>query len=166
MIILITFSKIFAFAQVEVKNSNSFDNINIIQIELLGHGLYYSLDYERIIFNRDRFKSSAQIGCSYFQPGERTREFRIPLILNGIISFNMHHIELGVGYVITHRTVLMENNQIDSKLWDRLTAGRIGYRYQKPSGHLAVRIGFTPYFGYGPYNWIYPLGGVAIGYGF
>ena len=41
-----------------------------------------------------------------------------------------------------------------------------GYRFQKPTGKLLFRIGFTPFMEYQNEIDIHPSGGIAIGYSF
>ena len=61
LLLLLTLLTIDYFGQ-KIENKNS------IQIELGGHGLFYSINYERIIINGDRFKTTGQLGISYYPP--------------------------------------------------------------------------------------------------
>ncbi len=138
---------------------------NSAQVELGGHGLVYSLNYERILVNGQRFKTTGQVGFAYYPASNESdpckycvRNSRIPIVINEIFSFSKHHIELGVGYVF----IRMPPGAYSVGSGGYFT-GRLGYRYQKPNGHLIIRIGFTPIFR--NYNF-YPIGGLAIGYSF
>lgn len=145
-------------AQEVYRKSFSFNNKNSIQFELMGVGYVYSLNYERVILNGNRFKTNAQIGYSYF-PYIRTL---IPISLNELISFGKHHAEIGFGYTY-------------SPNGESFYLGRIGYRFQKPKGKWLFRIGYMPWSNNfvsseqnGKENkpeW-YSWGGITLGYAF
>ncbi len=140
---------------------------NSVQLELGGHGLIYSLNYERILLNGQRFKTTAQVGFAYYPRWADIIDIWLPVEINEIISFNKHHIELGLGYVFINESTRGVNNTIVSRQWEGLYSGRIGYRYQKPNGRFVLRVSFTPLFGSldTPFAF-HALGGVALGYSF
>jgi hypothetical protein len=146
----------------------AFENRNSLQFELFGHGFLYSFNYERFLFNGRRFKTAVQAGFSYYPPSTGLRTFWIPVSLNQLLSFNQHHLELGLGQIFTN-----DYSLLGSPI-DMLGSFRLGYRYQPPGGRFLFRAGFTPaieYMGALKYeNWkmfeIYPLGGLAVGYSF
>ncbi len=106
----------------------NFRKKNSIQLEAGGHGMFYSINYERIIFNADKFKTAAQAGFSYYPKITGVRDFWIPLLVNEIFSFQKHHIELGAGYVIIREASRdIENNPV-SWFWSGVISGRIAYR--------------------------------------
>ena len=134
----------------------SFAGKNSLQFEFLGNGFLYSLNYERILINREKFKTTAQVGYSMMGMGRQM----FPLALTELISFNKNHIELGIGYSYA--------DYLESRL-----TGRIGYRYQKPGGRLVFRIAFMPWYEYYKdintnvvEQRIRPWGGLAAGYNF
>jgi hypothetical protein len=150
--------------------SRSFMNNNSLQFELFGHGLLYSINYERVLINGQQFKTTAQGGLSYYPPSTGLRTVWIPLSINQLISFNEHHLELGLGHIFTQDYT--HTNRVSK--WEPLGSLRLGYRYQKPEARFLFRVGFTPmieYVGVVEYKkWnqleIYPLGGIAVGYNF
>jgi hypothetical protein len=158
------------------KVDSIFTNNNNAQIELGGHGLYYSLNYERVLINRQKFKTTAQIGFALYPPNSQSKDScrfchtfrRLPILINELISFDRHHIELGLGYLLAQNTYALSGGGSVDSGWTGFIAGRLGYRYQKPNGRLIIRAGFTPllstssYFGKRFYSW----GGLAIGYSF
>ncbi len=148
-------------------HSDSFNHKNSAQIEVGGHGLFYSLNYERILINGSQFKTTAQGGISFYPKHTGVRDFWIPIVVNELFSFTKHHLELGVGHVfIREATRDMENNPINW-YWSGVFTGRIGYRYQQPAGRIIIRIGFTPFLEYEDrYKEFYPSGGIAFGYNF
>ena len=145
-----------------------FQNKNSIQLEIGGNGLFYSLLYERVILNGNRFKSTAQIGIAYYPPQTGVRDLWIPLLINELYSFNKHHIELGLGYVFIYEAVRDLENNPSNWQWNGVVTGRLAYRYQKPDGRLILRAAFTPFLEGPPFNnyGFHPSGGVAIGYSF
>ena len=141
------------------------DYKNSIQSELFGHGLYYSINYERILFNDQLFKTTGQIGFSYYPESTGLIELWIPVLLNELISFDKHHIEMGAGYIFTNETDT--NTLPDSeRVWGGFFTGRIGYRYQKPTGRFIVRLAFTPIIEYKDIKEFHPSGGLSFGYAF
>ncbi len=140
---------------------------NSAQIEAGGHGLFYSLNYERIIINRDGFKTAGQVGFSYYPEQTGVRDLWIPLVVNELFSFTNHHIEIGIGHIfIREASRDMENNPT-TWYWSGAFTGRLGYRYQKPEGRLIIRVGFTPFLEYEDnYREFHPSGGVTFGYCF
>jgi len=139
---------------------------NAVEAELFGHGLYYSLNYERFILNGPKLKTSGQIGFSYYPPNTGLRDIWIPVLINELYSFNKHHIELGFGYIFINEALRTTNNEVESRMWDGFITARIGYRYQKPEGHFLFRIGFTPTIEYTETYDFHPLGGLTFGYSF
>jgi hypothetical protein len=116
------------------------------------------------------FKTTGQIGFSYYPPKGGIIQLWIPVVFNELISFDKHHIEFGFGYIFTKEHVSIKKTE-SSREWGGFLTGRIGYRYQKPTGRLILRIGFTPFFEYQDFNFEYrnfeefhPSGGLSIGY--
>lgn len=161
------------FAQEKNSAPTKFDNKNSVQLEAGGHGMLYSLNYERILINSDRFKTTAQVGISYYPPSWGYIELWMPIGINEILSFGNHHVEAGVGIVpVRSPSPLMEIDNTYSP-WSAFLSARLGYRYQKPDGKLLFRVGFTPLaegnlrnLGKGFDLNIYPLVGVSFGYSF
>lgn len=158
LLLLLTLLTIDYFGQ-KIENKNS------VQFELGGHGLFYSINYERIIINGDRFKTTGQLGISYYPPNTGIIELWIPVVINELISLGHHHIEIGAGYILINEK---KNVYIDGEFRKRMggfITGRIGYRYQKTDHKLFYRVGFTPFIETGPRNswYFYPSGGASIG---
>lgn len=170
LILLLVFSIL--SININCQDDTKFISRNSFHIELGGSGLYYSLNYERNIINRDILKTSVQIGIRYF-PGGFT-DITFPFGINEQFSFNMHHIELGFGMVPTRQIFRdpSEQYEIIHSYWINPLTGRLGYRYQKPDGKFIWRIGFTPFLGregkifnpQGPYKLFAPWGSISLGY--
>ena len=149
----------------DVENSR-FTTKNSLQIDFGGQGLFYSLNYERVFINSPKFKTAAQIGVAYYPPATGVRDLWIPIGLNEIIGKGKHHFEAGIGFTpIREASRDMENNPMEW-YWTTVMSGRIGYRYQKPSGRLILRASFTPILELDAKPDFHPTGGVSIGYSF
>lgn len=141
---------------------------NSIEIELFGHGLFYSLNYERLVLNFKKFKTLGQIGIAYYPENVGIIPLWIPVSINQLISFDSHHIELGIGQVI--------HNDGEKSNYEAFGSFKVGYRYQKPGSRLLLKIAFTPFIEY--WNTLiselhrdlpaefHPSGGITFGYNF
>jgi hypothetical protein len=152
------------FCQEKVNLPFEFQRKNSIQLELFGHGLFYSVNYERILINRENYKTTAQAGFAWYPPATDLREFWVPVSLNELVSFNQHHIEFGLGTVFTNEEMQRLTGE-NTRDWSTFLTGRVGYRYQKPNGRFIFRIGFTPLYELDGKEF-HPSGVLALGYSF
>ncbi len=165
--LIVLFLSLFSISAMSQQASKgSFQNKNSFQFELGGHGLIYSLNYERILLNGHKFKTASQIGISYYPPSAGMRDIWLPICINEIYSFGSHHIEGGIGYVIIRESTRDMEDNLDEWFWSGVFTGRIGYRYQKPDGRLILRAGFTPFMEHGTAHEFHPSGGISVGYNF
>ncbi len=153
---------------------------NSLYAELLGNGLLYSCNYERLITE----SFGVRIGASFFEP-ENVPIVTFPLMANYLVGSGSSKLELGLGICV----LLMPENvslsfmsAVDEKLKGNSVLGTatVGYRYQPADGGLVFRAGVTPFFGVfarekstSPYLDEYEdvfgfrvLGGVSVGYAF
>lgn len=133
-------------------DSGKFQFKNSFQLELLGHGFLYSLNYERILINRPRSKTAIQVGAHYGSPWVANNRFMIPVLVNQVFSFGINHLELGVGHIFIFSD-------------DFVPGFKIGYRRQKPNGRFVSKYEFTPFY-YSINNVFIPWLGVSFGYNF
>ena len=161
------------FSQETKIQEEKFNHLNSIQLEMGGHGLFYSLSYERIILNGNKFKTAGQFGLSYYPSNTGIRDLWLPFVVNEIFSFRNHHIETGLGIIgIREAKRDMENNP-EEWFWSKILTARLGYRYQKPHSRYLFRAGFTPFLELlddGITNTLHtefhPSAGIAFGYAF
>lgn len=164
-----------ALAQVPA-NDGRFKYVNSVQVEAFGHCIIYSLNYERILINGSRWKTSAQAGgcwrSSVYDGVWHPRgEINSTVIVTEMYSLGWHHFEIGLGYFVrwpyfpgSEHALYVGSN--------RMVAGRIGYRFQIPLGRLVARAAFTPFWEHNTKHFkhgsleIYAWGGLAIGYNF
>jgi hypothetical protein len=119
---------------------NNFKAKNAVYLELSGNGDTYSVNYERILYQRVEFKTGIRVGIGsnlFFLPGEPGLYPVIPVEALGMIGRNRKHFEFGVGYTrrLTEEETLLHD----------MYFGRVGIRYQVPRGGLLVRLALTPF---------------------
>ncbi len=151
----------------------SFIKPNIIQIEFLGVGNSYSLNYERFISYKKVFKTSISIGGAYYFGNHDSERIThcITASINELYSIKSHHIEIDIG--ATYWNVKgISGSDIAGELGGTpiFLTGRVGYRYQKPDGHLMLKIAYIPFLKYRNYRhaltYYKSWAGVTIGYSF
>lgn len=135
-------------------------------LEIMGNGIFYSLNYE-YLFRDNGIKMGLRGGPCYFI---NMFSFNKPTVMTGNIEFvafdgkKNHHLELGAGlnyrYQYYKRTEtgytasIVNNDTIISsytRTYKYSTTGpaavlRIGYRYQHHDGGIVFRAGWTPMF--------------------
>ncbi|MFQ5865286.1 MAG: hypothetical protein ACE5IW_08680 [bacterium] len=137
---------------------------NSIYLELLGNGILYSINYDRM------FSESicGRIGIMYIPTGEVDGEENVnvtivPVTANYLVGKGKHKLELGLGalFVFADRDFDEQGGAVD----EQGVAGTatFGYRFQPLNGGFVFRIGFTPIF---TDNGFAPWGGLSFGYGF
>jgi hypothetical protein len=155
------------FTQNQHATDGKFCRKNSIQAEAFGHGLFYSLNYERIVLNHNKFKTAVQIGASYYTPKSGIMALWLPVTVNGIFAVGKrqnHHVELGFGQLFSFDSFRLSENNGGIDYGEYFVAGRLGYRFQKPTGRILIRAAFTPVMNYD--GEFHPLGGLAFGYNF
>ncbi len=143
---------------------------NIASLELMGNGFIYSLNYERILFDFDRFITTAQIGVSYYPPSTGVIELWIPMSLNQLFRVKpKHYVELGIGQVLFGEDLFVSEVPNRSIVNGNVDIGidfifRAGYRFQSDSSRWVFKVAFTPFYLNG---WEFiPWGSLGAGYKF
>lgn len=158
-----------------------FSRKNSVNFETFGHGLYYSLSYERILINDYHFRLAVQAGAAVY-PYPDQIDIWVPISINYIRPFGIkrkHHVEIGIGHILRYDQ-FYHGYQINP--WQTFISGKLGYRYQKPNGRLIFKVLFTPFQEYGHPNGksfiqrsnsknaveeeLLPSGALSIGYTF
>ncbi|MBI4647700.1 MAG: hypothetical protein HY738_14210 [Bacteroidia bacterium] len=138
---------------------------NSVFFELLGNGIIYSLNYDRIVLQKNGLKTSARFGIAIIPFGDINHLYITEI--NQLIGCGNSYFEIGLG--ITQLYVFSKEGTSFFGLDDYDYFGfiRIGYRHQKPKGGLFYRIGITPFmFLEESYNKLYPYFGFSIGKSF
>ncbi len=147
---------------------------NTFYLELVGNGMFYSLNYDRILVVQQNWKMSGRIGGMYL-PGldyNDRQMIGLPLEVSYLRGRNKHYLEVGLGFTATYDTYRLGESRV--KDLALMGVARVGYRHQKREGGLFYKVGFTPVHGvvYNMRNrqnsigsnFTYPLFGLAIGY--
>jgi hypothetical protein len=155
LIALFLFSQNKAVAQTEAE---IFTAKNSIHAEFTLPIFNYSLNYGRMIYQKDRLKVAISAGFSlrYRSRTEPVSSYWSPFIPLEITAFwgkSKHNLELGIGYyTYQERRYFFDEdfptNIREEPYWGKTLVPRIGYRYQKPAGGLFFRAGYTPTFGF------------------
>lgn len=152
---------------------------NAIYLDLLGPGLFYSVNYDRMLTS----DLSARIGFSYLSFGassgdgtgtQASAEFSywtVPLTVSYLgIGSDSSMLELGGGPVIMNvkGSGLVETDETASGAEASATlfalTGMVGYRHQPADGGFVFRVGASPVmtFGVGVLPWGYLSFGAAF----
>ena len=120
---------------------------NTIFIELLGNGGFYSLNYDRILISKEKWKLAGRAGVSYFNFFDdfNTQYYAIPLEVSYLVGKGNHYLETGLGITPFYKfgEGIEEFNHEQKTLFITSTA-RIGYRYQRKDGGFFFKAGWTP----------------------
>ena len=173
LISIIIFSSLFwggdAFAQTGYSAKNS------IYLELLGNGVFYSVNYERALSQSLRGRIGFMSGGLAFKAicllipcyGDEQDRFNLaPLTVNYIHGKGEHKFEIGLGVAIAFGAKgEFDFDFNDVIIIDQTTrflgTGTIGYRFQPETRGTLFRLGFTPLFSN---KGVLPWGGMTIGY--
>lgn len=135
---------------------------NSVYFELLGNGLLYSLNYDRMITE----SFGARVGMSYIAP-VGAAVFTFPIMVHYLVGSGNSKLELGFGACLVSQP---DNSSFSFKGSDKDFAGSgalgtmiAGYRYQKADQGFVFRAGFTPFFGEIGFQASF---GISAGYGF
>ena len=153
---------------------------NSVYLELLGNGLFYSINYDHLFTE----SFGGRVGAGYISPAwVSTGTF--PLMAYYLIGSGNSKLELGLGANV----ILQPENQSFSfaSAEDEefegtgvLGTATVGYRYQRAEGGIVFRVGLTPFFGNFVKETLLPSyqyvkedvfrfrlwGGISVGYAF
>ncbi len=155
---------------------------NGIYLELLGNGGLYSLNYDRLLSRRLSLRAGIthwtdpdEYRGSVFSSSRRTTLTALPLMANYLVGRGNSRFEAGAGVLVGRQqdehSRSGEATTRTSTSFVTLTA-TAGYRYQRRTGGVIFRIGFTPFYGLNneddayPDRGFFPSLGTSIGYGF
>jgi hypothetical protein len=164
--ILCCFFLLAGFAASAQNFRDTFSARNAFYAELGGNGDVYSLNYDRIVYQKVMFKAGFRVGVSsnlFFLPDETGVYPVVPIEALGMIGRYQKNFEFGLGYTrrFTNNPEVLQN----------MYFSRIGFRYQPPRGGLVVRVAFTPFLSTEinektPGPAIIPRFGLSIGHSF
>ena len=136
---------------------------NSIYLELLGNGLFYSLNYDRMITE----SFGARVGIGYVQPIEASLT-TVPIMAHYLVGSGSSKLELGFGACMLLQPdwsglSFIGSEDKEARGSQILGTATLGYRYQRTDGGFVFRVGVTPFFGVMGFNL---TGGLSFGYGF
>jgi len=140
---------------------------NILYIELAGVGGYGSINYERVVFFKNKMMFGMRCGISSYHINDYSNTFNpdivIPLSINAYYGKN-HKAEIGVGETISNIVHADFANFKPKRETKFHTIFSIGYRYQKNAGGIFFRCTYTPIFEFNKYlrHWA----GISFGFSF
>ena len=154
---------------------------NSLYVELLGNGILYSLNYDRMLTE----DMSARLGFEYLNiSASGTNEdsttsgvsigfYLVPATINFFLASHDNgkvgssKLEIGAGplfiFVTGTGTGTLAGNNVSGSLVGGTAT--LGYRYQSYDGGFVFRVGFTPIYLQQPIGFR-PLGGISLGYAF
>lgn len=160
-------------------------SLNVVYVEALGSGKWYSLNYERIIEN----DWSVRLGVSFLPQRVENGfgrygllDLTLPCTITHLLHLgnSAHNIELGVGASPTLTFATFDGglsngsayNTYSRTLLNTRAIALVGYRFQPIESGLVFRITFTPSVEFvpgvspplAPPQLLY--GGISIGYAF
>ena len=160
IMLVIILENLFCIAQ------NTIPVPNALYIEFGGNAGYGSLNYERLALSKKKIQLGIRVGLSTLKIKDYRNKFNpdiiIPLSLN-VTYGDKHKAETGVGTTYTNTISVGENLSPvrTSSLHGNLN---IGYRYQKATGGLLIRVCYTPLIEY--FTTFHHWAGVSVGYAF
>lgn len=136
----------FTFAPFAQTDGSGTKAKNSVYLDIMGTGGWYSLNYERILFTKDKLDLGISSGASVTHFKDFDRHFNpdlsIPLSLNAFYGKN-HHLEVGIG--TTFASVVRADEDYDAQRYLNINLTMtLGYRYQKPGGGFLFRAAYTP----------------------
>jgi hypothetical protein len=149
---------------------------NSIYGEVLGHGLFYSINYERNILAKEKVFLSPSVG--FTSVGRMATG--IPVMMLAYFGGGNSSLETGLGYTGFYREEDFLNYMVpDTRTYfEHYSTARLGYRYESPKGFL-FKVAFTPLYRFKstyPYHEVYapdgtgprfiPSGGIGFGKSF
>ncbi|HSJ67976.1 MAG TPA: hypothetical protein VK921_09890 [Anditalea sp.] len=149
---------------------------NSVYGEILGNGLFYSINYERNIMAKGKVFLSPSVG--FTSVGREATG--IPVMMLAYFGGPNSALETGLGYSGFYREQSFSNFGVRDirTFFEHYATGRLGYRYESPKGFL-FKVAFTPLYRFKstyPYHEIYapdgpdprfwPSGGIGIGKSF
>ena len=140
---------------------------NSLYLEVAGAGGFGAINYEKRILKSGNFKIGLRAGLGLYHITDFEMAFNPDLLFPTTAFFyygKQHHIEIGIGQTLSS-TVYMDYDTNDKDRMHHLhTNLAIGYRYQKNTSRLLLKVSYTPIIEFNQTfrHW----GSASIGYAF
>jgi hypothetical protein len=135
---------------------------NAVYVELLGNGLLYTLNYDRLVTPN----VAARVGFMGLGAASDSASAAVvaaPLMVSYLFGGGSSHLETGIGVMLAAGAVDEVEGFEDESFSGAIGTATVGYRYQRPGGGFVFRAGVTPFF---DTSGIAPWIGLSLGYGF
>ena len=135
--------------------SSGFAQNNTIYLELLGNGLLYSLNYDRMVTDNISVRAGyggLTVSNSTVSSGvivtEDIKITLIPVLANYLRGEGNHKLEMGGGIVLVSVDYSGNVADVDFSLAadGAIPTGNLGYRYQKSEGGFFFKASLCPFF--------------------
>ncbi|WNJ20680.1 hypothetical protein [Pontibacter sp. G13] len=114
---------------------------DIIFLEVLGNGEYYSLNYEQTFLSNHWLGLAARFGVGAYPASRSKAEVRIPTTISAFMGRDRLFIEAGVGVTFSFDSELMEQGS------ETVPTGIFGLRlHPYRNGGLFLKMAYTPLF--------------------
>lgn len=143
------------YAQESTRRSNS------IYVELAGHGILYSINYDRLLLPAVSMKVGFSTLDGESSSGISHRLRAVPITVNYIFGKTPFQLELGTGVDFISFYLDDVSWRLSDK-WGMAVIHSVMWRIQPEDGGLNIRMGLTPAWG----RRFFLYGGVSIGWTF
>jgi hypothetical protein len=144
---------------------------NAIFGEVLGNGIFYSINYERLLATAP---VGLRVGASYFTYGISNYQgsgnltfVTVPLVASYYVGHRAHKLQLGLGATVMHLSLSADSTGLEfesERSGTNVSATAVvGYRYLPAHRGISFGVGFTPLLRPGRFL---PWGGASLGYAF
>lgn len=126
---ILLFFTVLHSARATAQTGKRFEKRNTVYADAAIQGPVYSINYDRILSEGNRFAKTYRIGYSIY-----SNVLALPIGISFLSGKNSHHAELSctlIPYIENYQKLFAAGNLSDKKLY--LIPGA-GYRYQKPTG--------------------------------
>lgn len=133
--------------------------VNTIYGEILGNSSALSLNYDRIIFNREVLKLTLSTGFGIVPtrllhrafgnpvPNNLPGSIGVPIACNLLLGKESHHLEVGLGFSYIQGERYVAYNNVGTGYSKTVyQVGRLGYRYQRTIGGMFFSGGLNQFF--------------------
>lgn len=158
-LLCLLFSTLLAYSQ----NSNvSYPSQHSIWLEGLGHGGFYSLNYERSLWKTPKTATLAQVGFAVYPKGVTAHKLWLPISLNHLWLFGDHALELGVGQTFSMGSNTTAGEQRNT--FSTFSALKAGYRYSPANSRFQYKASWSPSYFYEDQKFFLTWITVGVGY--
>ena len=118
---------------------------NAIYASFGGTGIYYALNYERLLVQQRAICIGARVSVGTdFSSALFGQEFSLPVSAYILYGKKKGRLELGLGLTNYFLDQYDYSEDRNKKAYRALFVPSIGYRYQKKAGGFMAKVGFSP----------------------